>query len=166
MNRFLFLFLLCYGLKASAQSFEVPKNYSFNKQTNYAQYEADIIKAADWLQRTPWTAEPEKREVVTQFLLKWTQGVPYITVELKQPIMDISDTNPQLGFIYMGQYCKYAIEHKADFNPLKATAYALRAVAAKYKVEPARKTDSDVQHIIALDEKGELEAWIANDFGL
>ncbi|MBL4675456.1 MAG: hypothetical protein JKY70_04515 [Mucilaginibacter sp.] len=155
---------ICFSFKASAQTFDVPKDYHFDQQTNYALYEPDIVKAADWLQKTRWGTEPKKTEAVTQFVLKWAQGVPYIVIELKQAVMDVSDANPQLGFIYMAQYCKYAIQHPKNFEANKASIDALRAVVAKYQAEPTHKHDSQVERLIDLEKANELESWVNNDF--
>ncbi|RFZ95227.1 hypothetical protein D0C36_06790 [Mucilaginibacter conchicola] len=155
---------ICFTLKASAQSFDVPKGYHFDKQTDYHKYEPDIIKAADWLQKTHWGTEPQKTDAVTQFVLKWAQGVPYIVIELKQAVMDVSDANPQLGFIYMAQYCKYAIQHPKNFDTNRASIDALRAVIAKYQAEPTHKHDTQVERLVDIDKANELETWVKTDF--
>lgn len=160
------IFAACLSIKASAQTFDVPVNYRFDKQTNYHLYEQDIVKAADWLQKTHWGTETKKTEAVTQFVLKWAQGVPYITVELKPAIMDLADANPQLGFIYMAQYCKYAIQHPDNFNTVDANVDALKAVIAKYQAEPTHKRDTQVERLIEIDKANQLEEWIKNDFTL
>lgn len=144
----------------------MPVNYRFDKQTNYHLYELDIVKAADWLQKTHWGTETKKTEAVTQFVLKWAQGVPYITVELKPAIMDLADANPQLGFIYMAQYCKYTIQHPDNFNTVDSNVDALKAVIAKYQAEPTRKRDTQVERLIEIDKASQLEEWIKNDFTL
>ncbi|MBD1387598.1 hypothetical protein IDJ75_20100 [Mucilaginibacter rigui] len=162
--RTVLLLTLLTGLKASAQTYEVPKDYHFKKHEDYIKYEADIIKAADWLMRTPWGTEPVKTEAANQFILQWAQGTPDVVIELKQAIMDLSDTNPQLGFIYMSQFCKYAIQHKTGFNKALANLAALKAVIEKYNMEPAHKRDNDVEKLIDIDKDGKLEYWINNEF--
>jgi hypothetical protein len=78
--------------------------------------------------------------------------------------MDLSNTNPQLGFIYMSQFSKYAILHKQDFDKTQANLAALKAVIAKYSEEPTHKRDNDVEQLIKLDKENNLEAWITNEF--
>ncbi|RYU90104.1 hypothetical protein EWM62_11215 [Mucilaginibacter terrigena] len=153
-----------FTVKASAQTYEVPKDYHFNKQEDYVKYEPDIIKTADWMMKTAWGTEPLKTEAATQFLLIWAQGTPDVVIELKQAIMDLSDANPQLGFIYMSQFSKYAIQHKADFDKTKANMAALRAVITKYNIEPTHKRDNDVERLMDLDKNNRLETWISNEF--
>ncbi|MCO5934224.1 hypothetical protein NAF17_01625 [Mucilaginibacter sp. RB4R14] len=162
--RSVLLITLFISTKAFAQSYEVPKDYHFTKPEDYTKYEADVVKTADWLMHTHWGTEPVKSEAATQFILKWTEGTPDVVIELKQAIMDLSDTNPQLGFIYMSQFSKYAIQHKQDFNKTQANLAALKAVIAKYTAEPTHKHDNDVEQLIKLDKENKLEAWLANEF--
>lgn len=162
--RTVLLLTLFIGPKAFAQSYEVPKDYHFTKPEDYTKYEADVVKTADWMMHTHWGTEPVKTEAATQFILKWSKGTPDVVIELKQAIMDLSDTNPQLGFIYMAQFSKYAIQHKADFDKTKANLAALRAVTAKYAAEPTHRRDNDVEKLILLDKENKLEAWVTNEF--
>lgn len=151
--------------KAFAQVYEVPKDYHFAKQEDYAKYETDVVKTADWLMHTPWGTDAAKTEEATQFILKWSEGTPDVTIELKQAIMDISDTNPQLGFIYMSQFSKYAIQHRgADFDKTQANLAALRAVIIKYTSEPNHKRDNDVEKLIQMNRDNHLENWITSEF--
>jgi hypothetical protein len=162
--RTVLLLTMLTGLKASAQNYEAPKDYHFKKYEDYIRYETDVIKTADWLMRTHWGAEPYKMEAATQFILQWSQGTPDVVIELKQAIMDLSDTNPQLGFIYMSQFSKYAIQHKTGFNKTLANLAALKAVIEKYNMEPTHKRDNDVEKLIDIDKDGKLEYWINNEF--
>jgi len=152
--RTVLLLTLLTGLKASAQTYEVPKDYHFKKHEDYIKYEADVIKTADWLMHTPWGTERVKTEAATQFILQWAQGTPDVVIELKQAIMNLSDTNPQLGFIYMSQFCKYAIEHKTGFDKTQANMAALKAIIEKYNAEPAHKRDNDIEKLIQIDKEG------------
>jgi hypothetical protein len=162
--RTVLLLTMLTGLKASAQNYEAPTDYHFKKYEDYIRYETDVIKTADWLMRTHWGAEPYKMEAATQFILQWSQGTPDVVIELKQAIMDLSDTNPQLGFIYMSQFSKYAIQHKTGFNKTLANLAALKAVIEKYNMEPTHKRDNDVEKLIDIDKDGKLEYWINNEF--
>nr|WP_294943590.1 hypothetical protein [uncultured Mucilaginibacter sp.] len=160
------LLLLTTGVDAYAQSFEVPKNYVFKTRDDYSRYETDIIKTADWLQQTPWKAQPQKTEEADQFLLKWAKGTPAVTIKLIEAVMNLSDRNPQLGFIYMAQYSKYVLEHKQGFDINNANIVAVRALIAKYKAEPLHKPDEDIEHLIELDSKGELNDWVIYIFSM
>jgi hypothetical protein len=162
----LLLLMLRTGSSALAQSYEVPKNYVLKTRDDYARYETDIIRTADWLQQTPWKAQPPKMEEATQFFLKWIKGTPAVTVRLTEAVMNLSDKNPQLGFVYMAAFSKFVLQHKTGFDVNNANIIAVRAVIDKYNAEPAHKTDEDIEHLIELDKKGELNDWVISMFSL
>lgn len=158
------LLTLFISTKAFAQNFEVPKDYHFTKPEDYVKYEADVVKTADWMMRTHWGTEAAKTETANQFILQWAEGTPDVVIELKQAIMDLSDTNPQLGFIYMAQFSKYAIQHKQNFDKTHANVAALRAIISKYNAEPNHRRDNDVEKLIQMDKENRLESWINSEF--
>ncbi|OOQ57938.1 hypothetical protein [Mucilaginibacter pedocola] len=158
------IFLLANALNTSAQSFDVPKNYVLKTKDDYARYEPEIIKTANWLQQTPWKQQPVKMEEANQFLLKWAKGTPVVTIRLIEAVMDLSDRNPQLGFVFMAQFSKYALEHREGFDTNKANIAAIRAVIEKYRAEPTHKSDEDIEYLIGLEDKGELDDWVISTF--
>jgi hypothetical protein len=158
------IFAFAFCSTSTAQSFEVPKDYRFKNKGDYSKYEPDIIKLADWMQQTPWTAQKAKSDAAGQFLLAWIQGTPDVVIELTQSIMNLSDVNPQLGFTFIAQFSKYALQHKGAFDKKHANMEALRAVIAKYNAEPTHKRDDDVEILISMDKEGKLEEWVNNDF--
>jgi hypothetical protein len=158
------LLMLVTGQQGFAQTFDVPKNYIFKTKDDYARYEPEIIKTADWLQQTPWKAQPQRMEEANQFLLKWAKGTPAVTIRLVEAVMNLSDRNPQLGFVYMAAFSKYVLEHKDDRDPNNANIVAVRAVVNKYQAESAHKPDEDIEHLIELDHKGELNDWVISTF--
>ncbi|MFD0792593.1 hypothetical protein ACFQZX_03130 [Mucilaginibacter litoreus] len=163
VNGTLFLLLLCFSISALAQTYDVPR-YHFTSKTNFSEFEPEVIKATDWLQRTHWSAKDKKLDAASQFVLDWAQGTPNVTIQLRQSIMDLSDANPQLGFIYIAHYCKYAILHQYEFDKDEASVYALKAVIAKYQMEPGHKYDKDVERLIEMDKDIGLLNWVKDSF--
>lgn len=167
MRRSIFiLFAICLigQLAANAQTYEVPRGYHFKTPEDYARYEADVIRTADWMQQTSWTTQPEKREAATQFFLSWIKGTPAVTVKLTETVMNLSDRNPQLGFTYMAQYAKYVLLHRNEESNIKPAIEALKAVIDKYRSEPSHKRDIDVDNLATLEKDGRLADFVANEF--
>lgn len=166
MKKLFFISILTFTfyVQASAQNYEPPKAYHFANNHDFEKYENDVVKTADWLQQTPWVAQGVKAEKANQFILDWAQGSPVVLIELRQAVMDISDANPQLGFVYMAQFSKYTIQHKKDFDKTTANKIALKAVIDKYLSEPNHKHDKDVEQLIELNKDNKLEYWINNEF--
>jgi len=158
------LLLLITGLKASAQDFPVPQGYSLKAKEDYAQYEPNIIASADWLQKTPWTDDPNRRKEVTTFLIAWLTGSPTVNIEINGEVAKLIDKNIDLIAIYMGNYAKYALQHKDNFDKNQANATALRAMIDKYNNEPTHVKNDEMEHIIQLNKDGKLDDWIKTDF--
>ena len=76
------LLLLVSYFKASAQTYEVPKDYTLKAKEDYAKYEDDIIKTIDWLQQTSWNEQTDKRKEANAFLVAWLTGSPNVSIDV------------------------------------------------------------------------------------
>ena len=156
-----YVFFCC--LIANAQVYKAPVNYKMSAKADYQRYEADVIRTVDWLQATPWTEQPLLRRQATDFLFKWIQDTPTITVEVMPALMNLTDKNNKLMAIFMGAYAKYAIEHPT-YNKDEANMAAAKALVAKYKAEPTHKKDYDVEQLIKLEKDDQLLYWVRNEY--
>ena len=158
-----FVILLLIGATARAQNYSVPVSYKMVSHDDFVKYEPDVIRTVDWLQQTPWTEEPQKRRAATDFLFKWIQDSPTITMELMPALMELTDRNNKLLAIFMGAYVKYAIGYP-DYTKDAANFAAVKALIAKYKAEPTHAKDHDIEHLIKLDKDGQLQDWVHTEY--
>jgi len=159
-----FMSLLIFGLKVSAQDYEVPKHYAFKSNEEYIKYEPEIIKAIDWLELTPWNQQVRKRGEAKAFVLNWIEGSPDVTITFNSEIVRMAKNNPELLGSYMYGYTKYAILHKTDFEDKKAKIAGLKGLLAKYNNEPEHKPNAEVDKVNQIDKDGKLDSWITTDF--
>jgi hypothetical protein len=158
-----FVLLLLMGATVKAQTYAVPVGYKMVSQADFMSHEQDVIATVDWLQETPWTEDIPKRRAATDFLFKWIQDTPTITIELMPLLMNLTDHNNKLLATFMGAYAKYAIQHPV-YNKDDANLAAIKALIAKYKAEPTHTKDIHIERLIKMDKPGELEDWIKNDY--
>ena len=166
MKRTLFALLFCliaFSFKSTAQNAPVPENYVLKAKTDYAKYQDDIIKTVDWLQNASWNDSPESRKPANAFVVNWITGSPDVTITLGSALIKYTDKNPELLVIYMGNYAKYAIQHKADFNKTQADLAAIKALIEKYNKETTHKKDKGIEKLAQLDQDSKLEDWIKSD---
>lgn len=166
MKRTFFALLFCcvlFGYNAHAQSSPVPENYVLKSKDDYAKYQDDIVKTVDWLQNASWNDSPENRKPANAFIVNWITGSPDVTVTLGSALIKYTDKNPELLVIYLGNYAKYAIQHKADFNKTQADLAAIKALIDKYNKETTHKKDKGIEKLAQLDQDGKLEDWIRSD---
>ncbi|RFZ95226.1 hypothetical protein D0C36_06785 [Mucilaginibacter conchicola] len=159
------LFLLTLSLSSFAQqTYEVPVNYTLVAADDYPKYEADVIKTVDWLQQNPWTANEAKAKQANTFLIAWLTGTKAVTLNIDKPLIDLTDKNPPLLVIFMGQFAKYTLEHKDNTDPRAANEAALKAMAEKYEQEPSRQKNSKMEEMIKANKNGKLNSWMKENF--
>ena len=160
----IFISLLFSGYKVAAQDYTVPKHYTFKSNQDYTTYEPEVVKAIDWLERTPWNGQIKKRDAVKAFVLTWIDGSPDVTITINSELVHLAKNNPLLLGSYQFGYTKYAIQHKTDFSDTKAKSAGVKALLTKYQAEPDHKQDDEVEKVIAIDKQGKLDNWITTDF--
>jgi hypothetical protein len=159
-----FVSLLALCKSATAQTYEVPKDYTLKAKEDYSKYEQDVINTVDWLQQTSWDDEQDKRKEANTFLIAWITGSPTVTISIGSPLLKLSKKNPDLMITFMGGYTKYVLQHKDVPNTNAANAAGLRALIAKYQMEKNHKRESAVENLIKVDQDGKLEAWAATEY--
>lgn len=159
-----FLFLLFAGYHASAQTYEVPKDYVLKAKEDYSKYEDDVIKTVDWLQKTSWSEQTDKRKEANGFLVAWLTGSPDVSISVGSPLVKLTSKNPELMISFMGGYARYAIQHKGDFNQDAANAAGLKQLMDKYANEPSHKKDNAIEKLIKINQDGKLNDWIKNNY--
>ena len=158
-----FMYVFFVAIAANAQAYKAPVNYKMSTPADYRRFEPDVIKTVDWLQATPWTEAPLTRRQATDFLFKWIQDTPTITMEVMPALIELTDKNNKLMAAFMGAYVKYAIEHPT-YKKEDANVAAARALLAKYRAETTHKKDSDIEQLIKLEKDDQLEYWVRNEY--
>jgi len=152
--------LLIISLCLSAQDFEVPQNYVLNEKEDYSKYEPYVLEGIDWLLNTPINVEPDKREEVNTFLMKWMIGSPTVTIVVKQEIVSFLP-NADLLMVFLCGWTKYAIENEDYKNEVMGNQKGIEAVIDFYiSNKEYLKKDKNVEKYIKLQRKGKLEAFI------
>ena len=162
MKNFLFIFFLGVSLTGlRAQEYQIPKNYELIKAEDYAKYEQDIIKTFNWLMETPANIQTDKRKEASTFLIKWISGSPTVMIEIKAEIVNFMESNPEQLIIFMGGWCKYALETKDFSNKVNGNLAGLESVIAYYtKNREVLKKDKNIEKFMKMKEKGTLQEYV------
>lgn len=148
-------------LFVSAQEFQVPTNYTLEKEEDFIKYEKDIIDCIRWMEDTPLNQQTEKRKEASAFFIKWLIGAPQVSVEISSDIVNFADTNPMLLIIFMGGWTDMVLanpEYRQD--RIKGNMAGLESVISFYKKGNGIKKDKNVDKYIKLQSKGELEKFV------
>jgi flagellar motility protein MotE (MotC chaperone) len=160
----LFIIVSAFAFKASAQTYEVPKNYVFKAKTDYEPYEPQVISTINWLQATSWDDEKQKQKEANAFLVVWLTGSPSVSIDVSAALIKLTEKNPDLLITFMGGYTKYALQNKTDFDKKKANLEGVKALLDKYKMEKSHKKNKDVEELIKLNQDGTLSNWTDKNF--
>lgn len=147
-----------------AQEFEVPVNYAFSTNEDYAKYETDILKSIDWLTNTSVKTRPDKRKEVSSFVIMWLTGCPNVSVEVNTDIINFIEPNPELLMIFMCGWTKYSLETKDYNNKIMGNLKGIEAVIDFYtRNRENMEKDKNVEKYIKMKDKGTLEEFITEN---
>lgn len=150
----IFSFSLVYG-----QGYELPNNIELEKAEDYAKYEKDVVQAMTWLMETPLGEESDKRRDLYAFVLKWATGTPTVTLELHADIMDFECSDCLM--IFMGSWCKYAIETGDTKDLVNGNMAGVKAVIEFYqKNQKQLGKNKLIKKFKKLQSKGKLKAYV------
>ncbi|MGZ3922963.1 MAG: hypothetical protein ACXVBJ_04300 [Flavisolibacter sp.] len=148
---------------ALAQDYTVPTNYALGSKDDYARYEKDIIDASKWLVATPLNEQREKRLEVAQFVFKWVNGSPTVSVEITPAILDFEKKNPGMLIIFMASCARYVLENNYSSDMNAKHKAALHEMVTVYKSGIGIEKDKKMEKLSKADEQGRLEEWIGNN---
>jgi hypothetical protein len=141
------------------QAFEVPTNYTFQTKEDYAKYDQQVIQAVNWLESTPLNQEVNQREQVNIFLMKYLEGSPTISIELREFVLGLTQKNPNLLMGFMGGWAKYQLENPTVTDKLKLNIAGIKMLIKIYQLGGAAK-DKSVEKLSKLTSQQELEDWV------
>ena len=150
---------LCLTGQLFGQSFQVPQGYAFTTKEDYAKYQQQVIEAVNWLEQTPLNQEADKRKQVNAFLLKYLEGSPTVSIELKEYVMEFTQKNPDLLMAFMGGWAKHKLQNASLTDKVKLNTAGVKTVLKVYQLGGAIK-DKSLEKLIKLTSDQELEEWV------
>lgn len=129
----------------------------------YLKSEPNVLATINWLENTPLNQDAEKHKQQFSLLTGWIMNSPTVDVTLSENIVTFSK-NSELLTLFMGGYTKYALENNHSDDEVKGSIAGLRSVIKVYKKGNGIKKDESVEKLVKLEEKGELEKWVKDQF--
>lgn len=123
-----------------------------------------VINTINWLEDTPLDQEPDKRQEQSSLLIGWISGSPQVTVKLEEKMMPfMKKGNEQLMLIFMGGWTKYCLQNNYSRDDVQCNLAALHSTIKVYKKGLGLKKNKEMEKLIALDVKGQLEQWVKDN---
>lgn len=137
--------------------------YSLETKEDYAKYEEEVIKAYDWLLKTPLGTKTENRRSVNAFLIKWLTGSPNVSIVLSDKIVTYVDCGECLA-IFMGAWAKYSLESRDFKNKFQGNLAGTQGVIEFYlKNKKVLGKNKSIEKLIKLKDKNKLRNFIKSN---
>jgi len=137
-----------------------------NTKEEFVASEKKVISTINWLEDTPLDQNTDKRKSQYALLVGWLTNSPTVTIEINSRVLTFTKKNSDLLLIFMGGWTKYCLENNYSSDNLKGNIAGIKSAIKVYKKDIGMKKDKAMDKIIALDEKGELEKWVAEQLVL
>ncbi|MEZ4857121.1 MAG: hypothetical protein R2812_11675 [Gelidibacter sp.] len=161
MKNLALVLALTFSTLVISQNFEVPKNYTFKVEKDYAKYEKDIIKCINWLENTPINQDTEKRKEANAFLMQWLTGAPNVSINLAPYVVDLTEKNPDLMMLFLGGWTKYALQNPKDKSTFNGNLAGVKNLMTFYSNNEKTeiKKDKNIEKLLKLTET-DLKKWL------
>ena len=123
--------------------------------------EPNVLATIDWLENTPFNQEQDKRKQLNATFIAWLTNAPTVTLEINADVLTFTKKNPDLLVIFMGGWTRYALQNNYSKDITAGTIAGIRSAVKVYKTGLFKK-DKELQSLVDLEEKGELENWVKN----
>lgn len=134
-------------------------------EEDFKKSEPALLATIDWLEKTPFDQEVPKRKEQMMLLMGWVTNSPSVTVEINADILTFTKKYPELLITFFGGWTKYAIQNNYSTDAVKGNYEGLKHVIKVYQ-NLSLKKDKEIEKLIAMDSKGELESWIKKQLKL
>jgi hypothetical protein len=154
------LTLPCVSL-LKAQEFTVPRDYVLAEKEDYSKYEKDIIACANWLENTPLGTEADKHKEANVFFMKWLKGSPSVNISISEDyVLKYTEDNPDLLIIFLAGYTRYALENSNNKEIQDCFYEGYKSMINVYKKGVGVKKDKNLDKLVKMFDKDELQSWI------
>jgi hypothetical protein len=127
--------------------------------------EPAVINTIDWLENTPLGQEPERRKLFYATFLAWLTNSPTVTIDLNAKVTPFLKKNPDLLFAFMGGWTKYTLQNAYSKDATKCNLAGIRSAIKQYQMGNGIKKDKEMEKLIDMDGKSELEPWLSTQLG-
>ena len=119
-----------------------------------------MIATVNWLENTPLDQEADKRQIQKALLIAWITNAPTVTLEINASVLTFTKKNSELIVFFMGGWTKYSLENNYSTDSIKCNMAGITSAIKVYKKGIGLKKDKEMEKLIELEDKGELEKWV------
>jgi hypothetical protein len=131
----------------------------------YLKSEKNVLATINWLETTPLNQDAEKHKQQFSLLTGWVMNSPTVDLTLDESVVTFTKENKELLTFFMAGYTKYALENNHSKDEVKGSIAGVRSAIKVYKKGVGMKKDKEMDKLVQLENKGELEKWVTDQLG-
>ena len=121
--------------------------------------EKKVLATIDWFENTPINQELEKRKLQNANLVAWITNSPTVILEINADNLTFTKKNAELLIIFMGGWTRYSLQNSYSSDAVMGSIAGIKSAIKVYKTGLLEK-DKEIQKLVEIDEKRELETWV------
>ena len=121
--------------------------------------EKKVLATIDWLEVAPFDKEEDKRLQQKALLVGWITNSPTVTLEINADVLTFTKKNADLIVTFMGGWTRYSLQNNYSNDIVQGSLSGIKSAIKVYK-NLSLKKDKEMEKLIELDDKGELENWV------
>jgi hypothetical protein len=157
----LFLFIAVYS-NSFAQDSDLLDSLPGTKE-EFIKSEKKVLATISWLENTPLDQDTKKHQLQYALPTAWLTNSPTVTIRFNANVLDFTKKNNQLMMFFLAGWTKYSLENNYSKDEAKGSIAGIRFVIKVYKKGVGLKKDKEMEKIVQLDDKGELEKWVYDE---
>lgn len=160
LNKILIFFIVAFMFASTEQVLgQELLNALPSTKEEFVASEKNVLATIDWLEITPFDKEEEKRMAQKALLVGWITNSPTVTLEINAGILTFTKKNPDLMIIFMGGWTKFCLQNNYSQDNIQGSLAGVKDAIKVYK-NLSLKKDKEMEKLIELEDKGELENWV------
>lgn len=152
--------LLTLTLSSFAQTEELLSEVPKTKQ-EFIESEQKVLATIDWLENTPINEQEAKHKEQYALFVAWITNSPTVSIEINAYVLTFTKKNSELLIFFMAGWTKYSLKNNYSKDAIQGNLAGIRSAIKVYNSGGLKK-DKNLQKLIDLDKKGELENWVSS----
>jgi hypothetical protein len=118
------------------------------------------VQAHEWLENTPIKEDEAKHKEQYALLTAWIINSPTVNIEVNSKVLPFTKKNSELLIFFMAGWTRYCLQNNYSKDITQGSLAGIKCAIKIYKAGGLKK-DKEMQKLVDLDDKGELEKWVS-----
>jgi hypothetical protein len=147
----------CFSINTQAQELltKLPET-----KEQFIESEKNVLATIDWIENNPIKEDGAKRKEQYALLVAWLTNSPTVTLEINANVLTFTKKNSELLILFMAGWTRYCLTNNYSKDITQGCLAGIKSAIKVFKSGDLKK-DKEMQKLVDLDEKGELEIWVS-----